>query len=236
MGWAVEPDNDGGLNVVQREALGDRVADILRESIVLGKIRPGENLREPDLATSMGVSRGPVREALAQLAREGLVIQRRHHSAQAAQWSISDIEEIYTLRLALEELASQRAAELITEAQIEEIDDVLLQMNRLQRDYSPREAAELDLRFHDIIYESAAHSRLLQTWHQLRGQVFAFLYSRNFVQRDFFEAACQEHRMIRDMLAAGDKHGLKRMIKVHLEGAYEALLKAEPDKTPNLTR
>lgn len=230
----MQRDNDSGLNLVQRQALGDRVTDMLRESIVLGKVRPGEHLREPELAASMGVSRGPVREALAQLAREGLVIQRRHHSAQAAQWSIADIEEIYTLRLALEQLASQRAASMITEAQLETIDEILRDMTKLQRDYSPREAAELDLMFHDVIYDAASHSRLQHAWQQLRGQVFAFLYSRNFAQRDFFETACQEHATIRDMLAEGDQRGLNRMIKVHLKGAYEALIKAEQGKASNV--
>jgi DNA-binding GntR family transcriptional regulator len=212
-----------GLGVVATEALSARVADMLRESIVLGHVAPGEDLVESELARSMGVSRGPVREALSALAREGLVVQRRHRSAQAAQWTATDIEEIHTLRLALERLACERAASRMTNDHVEGLDRVLESMRQLREDYSPREAAELDLAFHDIIYSAAAHSRLQQMWQDLRSQVFAFLFSRNFARRDFYELAYTEHLIIRNLLAERDLEGLQPIIEAHLRGAYERL-------------
>lgn len=212
-----------GLGLVESEALSGRVADMLRESIVLGYVEPGEDLVESELARSMGVSRGPVREALARLAREGLVVQRRHRSAQAAKWTAKDIEEIHTLRLALEQLACERAASRMTADHFAELDRVLESMRSLREDYSPRDGASLDLDFHDIIYDAADHSRLQLTWQDLRAQVFAFLFSRNFVRRDFYELAYTEHLIIRNLLAEHDIPGLQRIIEAHLRGGYERL-------------
>jgi DNA-binding GntR family transcriptional regulator len=225
-----------GLGLVETEALSARVADMLRESIVLGHVPPGEDLVEAELARSMGVSRGPVREALSALAREGLVVQRRHRSAQAAQWTAKDIEEIHTLRLALERLACERAATRIAEEHIVGLDRVLESMRLLREDYSPREAAELDLEFHDIIYAAATHTRLQQMWQELRAQVFTFLFSRNFARRDFYELAYTEHLAIRNLLAERDLTGLLPIIEAHLRGGYERLSTTSPaEGTPAST-
>src|SRR6266571_1852144 len=82
--------------------LADAVTERMRDAILNGSFKPGQPLREEQLASMLDLSRGPVREALIRLEREGLVQVRRHRGAIVAQLSRTDVEEVYGLRLALE--------------------------------------------------------------------------------------------------------------------------------------
>src|SRR4030088_2009836 len=97
----------------------------LRQAILEGEYAPGERLREVDIAARHQVSRGPVREALLQLEQEGLVLLRRNRGAIVARLSRADLEEVYSLRLALERLAVARAVHHGTDADFSELDPVL---------------------------------------------------------------------------------------------------------------
>src|SRR5579871_5688691 len=98
-------DLSGVLVPPVKRSLAEDIVDRLREAIYSGQLAPNERLREEVLASSLGLSRGPVREALAQLEREGLVIRQPNKSAVVARLSLEDLEEVYSLRQSLEELA-----------------------------------------------------------------------------------------------------------------------------------
>src|SRR6202048_2636796 len=105
--------------------LAHSIRSRLREAILKGDFAPGEHVREVEIAARYEVSRGPVREALAQLEQEGLVLLRRNRGAVVARLSRADLEEVYSLRLALERLAVARAAQYGTEADFGVMDGVL---------------------------------------------------------------------------------------------------------------
>src|SRR5215207_11434 len=86
------------MRPAQRRGLADEVADRIREAIFDGAFPPGAPLREVELAANLDVSRGPVREALVKLEREGLVQLRWHRGASVTTLSGADAEELYTLR------------------------------------------------------------------------------------------------------------------------------------------
>src|SRR5262245_8218477 len=113
------------LTPAVKRSLADDVVERLRDAIFHGSFKPGEPLREEQLAAMLDVSRGPVREALVQLEREGLVLVRRHRGATVARLSRGDLEEVYSLRLALERLAMQRAAHYATDADFKAMEEVL---------------------------------------------------------------------------------------------------------------
>jgi DNA-binding GntR family transcriptional regulator len=140
------------LTPTVKRSLADDVVDRLRDAIFHGSFMPGESLREEQLAAMLDVSRGPVREALVQLEREGLVIVRRHRGATVARLSRSDLEDVYSLRLALERLAVQRAARYATDQDFAAMETVLAAFDvALAHGPSEKEVAELDVRFHDLI-------------------------------------------------------------------------------------
>lgn len=216
--------DDLGLPPVSNPALSETVVETLRETIARGGFAPGQHLREAELAAALKVSRGPIREALTQLEREGLVALHRHRGARVVELSPADIEEIYTLRLSLERLAAERAARHARAKHFVAFDRVLEQMARLREDYAPDEAATLDVEFHDIVYDAADHSRLRRAWEQIRSQVYMFLYSRSLVRHDFDEIAFSEHTRIRQILADQDPPAAVAVVEEHLDGAYARLI------------
>jgi DNA-binding GntR family transcriptional regulator len=212
-----------------KRSLADDVVDRLRDAIFHGSFKPGEPLREEQLAAMLDVSRGPVREALVQLEREGLVIVRRHRGATVARLSRGDLEEVYSLRFALERLAVQRAALYATETDFAAMQAVLAAFDvALSSGPSEKEVAELDVRFHDLIYRAARHQRLYDCWSTLRSQIYIFLLSRNVANPDFREVTVKAHADLLEALRARDEARVTTAIEEHLRGAYERVVVGYP--------
>ncbi|SDK58854.1 transcriptional regulator, GntR family [Glycomyces sambucus] len=196
-------------------ALAALVADRLRDMITHGGLAPGERLKEAELAAALHVSRGPVREAIALLTAEGLVETQRYRGARVISLTARDIEEVYSLRLAIERLAMARAAERLTPELRAALDGVLDRMRDLPETAPAADVAALDLEFHDLVYEAAAHARLDRTWAPIRGQVAVFLHSRT--DGDYFRSTSHaKHLRLRDALATGDPAAAVAAIEDHI--------------------
>lgn len=221
-------DQDGAVQALtpaSKRSLADEVADRLRQAIFGGSFKPGQPLREEQLAVSLDVSRGPVREALVQLEREGLVTVRRHRGATVTRLSRTDVDEVYSLRLAHERLAVERAIDRATTDDFAAMEAVLAAFRESFAHHpSEHEAADLDVRFHDLIYRAAGHQRLYDCWANLRSQIFIFLLSRNIANADFLHLTVQAHQDIFDVLHARNKQGAIALIEEHLRGSYDRVI------------
>lgn len=212
------------LDPPKRRTLSDEVVLRLRQAILDGHIAPGEQLRETRLADYMRVSRGPIREALRKLEQEGLVIVRPNGRAYVARLSPEDLREVYTLRAALERLAVQWACVNATPEDLDEMQAVVDTMAEyIERGISEKEAAELDLRFHDIIYRAARHQRLYQHWSRLRPQIHVFLLSRNVANPDFRAHAVHGHQDVLNAIRSGDEAKAMAVIETHLKYGYDTV-------------
>ena len=213
------------LALPESRSLAVGIASRLRAAILGGHFGPGERLREEVLARSMGVSRGPVREALARLEREGLVVIRHNRGAFVGQLSREDLDEVHTLRVVLERLAVQRAAQLGDPALFAEMQAVVDEMAaRADRGITEQEAAELDVRFHDLIYRGSAHRRLQECWANLSPQVHIVLLSRNVAHEDFRDYLVGSHQAILDALRERDEPKALAILDDHLRGSYERVV------------
>jgi DNA-binding GntR family transcriptional regulator len=215
------------LTPTVKRSLADDVVDRLRDAIFHGSFKPGEALREEQLAAMLDVSRGPVREALVQLEREGLVLVRRHRGATVARLSRSDLEDVYSLRLALERLAIQRATRYATDQDFAAMEAVLSAFDvALSRGPSEKEVAELDVRFHDLIYQAARHQRLYDCWANLKSQIYIFLLSRNVVDPDFRAVTVKSHAALLEAIRTRNEARATIEIEEHLRGAYDRVVRA----------
>jgi DNA-binding GntR family transcriptional regulator len=213
------------LALPESRSLAVGIASRLRAAILGGHFGPGERLREEVLARSMGVSRGPVREALARLEREGLVVIRHNRGAFVGRLSREDLDEVHTLRVVLERLAVQRAAQLGDAALFAEMQAVVDEMAaRADRGITEQEAAELDVRFHDLIYRGSAHRRLQECWANLRPQIHIVLLSRNVAHEDFRDYLVGSHQAILDALRDRDEPKALAILDDHLRGSYERVV------------
>ncbi len=154
--------------------LRKQVYSDLRMAILTGRIAPGTRLVESALAVEMGVSRTPIREALHKLDLEELV-----HSIPRVGYIVNDmteyeIEDLFTTRTAIEQLAARWALEKITPEEIERIESNLKKADRILRNGMTRKMIDLDTEFHEIICKASRSKRLYQISQMLREHMLKF--------------------------------------------------------------
>lgn len=206
--------------------LSDEVVHRLREAILGGLFAPGDRLREEQLADALGVSRGPIRNALLQLEREGMVVRRRNRGAIVARLSRSDLEEVYSLRLAIEPVACAWAARNASDRDLTDMQSIINSyQSRLTRRVTVQIAAEADLSFHDAVYRAARHRRLMRMWQDLRPQVYVFLLAREYVRaREFRDIMITNHSTIRAVISSGDEERARDVAIEHVQTSYGRVL------------
>jgi len=191
---------------------------LLRQEIVSGEAVPGNLLAESAVAQRLGVSRVPVREALFNLEREGLVQFSPTGRAFVKDLTTTDFEELYTLRLALEPLAARLAAPFLQR------DVSLLEENieATRRAKSVHEVTRLDLEFHEIILEMSGNGRLLKLWRSLRGELELWLgqlHRRHQVQtRVTQDTTVTAHSLIITSFRKESGAACERLLRMHIEG------------------
>jgi DNA-binding GntR family transcriptional regulator len=210
-----------------RKSLGEDVADRLREAILHGELSPGQHLREEELGERLEVSRGPVRDAFVLLEREGLVQSSRHRGVSVVELTRNDLQEIYTLRSALEPLAITLAIQRGSTRDLADMDASLAEMSSaFSRRITERDAARLDVEFHDTIYQAAHHQRLSSAWDQIRLPTYWFMLSRNVASPDWRDATVSGHADIARIIRTGDESLAAQTIREHITFAYERILQS----------
>ena len=160
----------------ERSTLVEKAANQIREAIKSGKLKPGERIIENDLANDMGISRFPIREAMRYLEKEGLVTTTPFKGAHVTELTAKDLEEIYALRSAIEELAIRTLVRKLDKEKIEKLESVLRTMKLVAKNATTIEKViDTDLSFHRTICELSENRRLLESWLNLSHQLRAFI-------------------------------------------------------------
>jgi DNA-binding GntR family transcriptional regulator len=207
-------------NVV--ELRSQLVARRLREAIVGGRYAPGERLRQEEIASEMGISRVPVREALRQLETEGLVTLAPHAGATVAQLDPRDLDEIYAIRIALEPMLIAESAPRLAAAQLEHLRELVSEIEGSVD--TPERWLDLDRRFHVDSFAAApmpqaqelAQGFWNRTQHYRRAHVLG-------MSREDLEVVHLEHRLILDALERGNGEDAGAALRTHLRRTREAL-------------
>ncbi len=208
--------------------LSDHVASQLRAAIVRGQLVPGQHIVEKDIAEAMSLSRGPVRDAFRILEIQGLVARYPHRGTFVSGMAMQDAEEICSLRGALEILAVDYAIKNATAARLDELDRIVDRMaERTDTDYTQAEATELDMQFHDALYQISGHSRLQAAWTALRGQVsLLILTHRRLDPADFRVKGVEYHRQIVTCLRQRDIEAAHAAVRRHLASSFDTIAAA----------
>lgn len=160
---------------VKRETFSNQIAANLRRAIISGEIESGSQITESDLAARFGVSRGPLREAMGQVAAEGLIETIPYTGTRVLKLSPEDVREIYSLRTALETLAFREIWDRRDDAfagELEARHKDLLATLELDDHVSSSEA---EVRFHSLVYEMSGHKLLLESWRRIAGRLQLYL-------------------------------------------------------------
>ena len=154
--------------------LRDVVFNTLRQEILTGKLKPGERLREIQLADKMGVSRTPIREAIRMLELEGLVKMLPRKGAEVAEITQKDLNDVIEVRTALEQLAIELACKHMTKQQIDLLKENVCEFEKHMTTKDVSKLAQIDVKFHDIIFEATDNERLIQLLNNLREQMYRY--------------------------------------------------------------
>ena len=156
------------FHALPRQSLAEGVTEQIRRAILNADLAEGSAIAEAQLAAQLGVSRGPVREALFQLEQEGLVLFDPRGRARVRSLTAEDFQELSTLRLQLEAMSVELAARKLTAEDRARLEDNLA---RCAAAPTLAEMGRLDLEFHDLVMQAARHQRLLACWRTISRQV-----------------------------------------------------------------
>jgi len=199
----------------KRATLTNRALKEIRDAIRNGKLKPGERLVEMQLAEEMQISRFPIREALRYLEKEGLVETKPFKGTHVARFTERDMEELYSLRSSLEELAVRILIENLDGKKIKMLETIIQSMQKASQTGNLDQMISEDLRFHQTVCELSGHRKLLGVWQTLESQLQVFLN----IEKDFFETAYQyvaTHDPIMEAIKKRNVETAEKAIREHL--------------------
>lgn len=210
------------LNANAYLPLRDVVFNTLREAILKGELKPGERLMELQLASKLGVSRTPIREAIRMLQQEGLAVTIPRRGAEVAKMTEKNMEDVLQIREALEILAVQLACEKVTKQQIVHLGEAVEEFERAVKTGDLKQITQSDIDFHDKIYEAADNPKLVNLLNNIREQIYRYRVEY-LKEEENYPNLIEEHRKIFAGLENRDKNFVTEMTEKHLKNQANAV-------------
>lgn len=213
---------------VQLPQIGDasrrhRVAQVLRDAITSGRLRPGDKLVELELAAQLGTSRSPIREALRQLENEGLVISFPYRGTEVMAVSQDEIEHVLVpLRLTIESFAFSRALDVLRTPDFDELQRLVTAMRTAASSGAESELAELDVRFHELVIERSGQLHCLQVWRTIEPRVRAYFRRDASARNGAALDVPRQHELLLAALRSGDEARVQAELEAHIRTHLDA--------------
>ena len=218
--------NGGGENTMQHRSVStirNQVYQILKEDICNGKYRPGQWLQENEVAAQLSVSRSPVREALRQLAADGLVVEIPNKGVFVKEFTSRDIEEVFDLRVLLENYAIGRLRDNLSTAGMEQLMACLAELERAHAQNDLRRYIDEDARLHSLLVELSGNSLLRSMYDRVHSMNQQFrIYSLTSKKR--FDESVDEHRGMIHCLLTDSTQEAQAINRQHLQLAREKII------------
>ena len=211
----VESQSSTGPATLDHRTLWQRVHEHLRDEIISGRLTPGTVLHEIALARSLGVSRGPIREALGRLATEGLVTIRPRRGAVVRALSSEEFIEAYQVREALEMMAVRLAVPKLTAEDLAALERLIEEMASRGEAGDVQGFFEANTEFHQRFFQVADNRMLAELYRQLRGQIDRHRF-RSLELRGDLRRSIDEHRAILWAARTGDVERAVRLTSDHI--------------------
>jgi DNA-binding GntR family transcriptional regulator len=205
-----------------RSSLREQIKDVILQRIVEGSLEPGSRIVETRIAQELGVSQGPVREALRDLEQLGCVVHEPNRGCSVRDFSLEELLEAFPVRAALEALAARLAAERITKAELAELEQLLERMTKAARRGDAHDQSQANASFHATIVRAARNPTLERQWQMLEPYSRTYLtVSRPGIDLVFLS---DRHVPILNALRSRDPAAAAQAMQEHLMGAAELLM------------
>lgn len=207
-------------------SLGGQVAEIIRKSILTGSLKPGQRLYEDAIASEMGVSRAPVREALRFLEREGVVTYLPNKGVYVRTVSAKDISEIFTLRSVMEGLAAKLTTGEITEEEQAQLEKICEELEQAASNEDEDALIQLDLKFHKLLVKFSRHSFLQEVFSTMINLVTMYLRvdAEVLKLKQGLMYSAVEHRDILAAIKNGEGEKAEELMRKHINESGRMIL------------
>ncbi|MBO3682083.1 GntR family transcriptional regulator [Streptomyces sp. NEAU-YJ-81] len=200
---------------LQRTNLREQVLALVRQALVSGEIRPGDIYSAAALATRLGVSSSPVREAMLTLVNEGLMEPVRNRGYRVIPMSEHDLDEVYTMRLLLEVPGTLQAAANAQPEDLTRLTVIADEIEKTAREGDVVGFLEADRRFHLDLLQLCGNRRLVTTVAAMRDQTRLYGLEA-LAERGVLDNSAHEHHHLLEAIARNDANGLENLIRHHL--------------------
>ncbi|MBO9607060.1 MAG: GntR family transcriptional regulator [Paenibacillaceae bacterium] len=197
-------------------SLRQHVYQEIRNAIIKGQLEPGTRLREVEISNQMGVSRGPVREAIRSLEQEGLVITHPNRETVVGEMFEDEIWQIVVpCRRNFELYAFVRALETFTDEEYSHLEKIVAQMQEASELDDIDAITELDVMFHNYIVERTVSPGMYRVWTSIAGKIHAHILILGY-KKDSLQAAVEEHRELLSLMRKGNRQELEQHLHNHI--------------------
>ncbi|MFM0212342.1 phosphonate utilization associated transcriptional regulator [Paraburkholderia sediminicola] len=223
----------GTIQLLKKHSLTTLVQDELERLILRGELAPGDKLNEAQLATRLGVSRGPVREAFRALEQAGLLRTEKNHGVSVKMLSLKEAEEIYQVRAMLDEHIGRLLANGISAEHLNSLRQIVESMKRAQNSHDGQTYGHLNLQFHDTMAAAVGNAKLLDTYRGLVRELSLFRQTALTLDADAIDQSAHEHEAIIEAISAGDSNLTESLIRSHLDHGRERIRRSRQVRHPN---
>jgi DNA-binding GntR family transcriptional regulator len=212
-----------GIRGTRRKALREETYEAIRKAILRGTVKPGQRLKEEQLASEIGTSRTPVREAFHKLEQEELVTRLPWGGFVVREWSRSDVEEIFGIRSILESYAAFLATKKIDKVKLGLLEDKLRESEEYVKRGETEKLIQLNTEFHDILYRSSKSRKLYHMINNLRDYFYryrvAILGINGIPQRSL-----RDHKKMLLAMRKKDSALVEKLVREHILRGKEIVL------------
>ena len=209
-------------NKLEARTLRANVTDLIRRAIIEGDLPAESELNQAQIAAKLGISRGPVREAMGRLEQEGLIKNVPYKGVFITSLSPDYVEELYSLRGALESFAMECAIEKLTSKELKKLKQLVKDMHKAAQAKDEYKLGEIDLIFHKTIIEMSQHELLKKTWKNLEIGLQRCLYKRQQIYPSL-ELVVGSHPAIVEAMEARDIETATTLMREHILDAGQKL-------------
>lgn len=201
------------------KSLRDIAYDAIKEAILRSDIAPGEKLTEAKISEQLGISRGPIREALRQLERDGLVQSQPYKGTVVAEFSTEEAERVYVpIRQLIESYAFCRAADIFEDSDYAFLEECIAEMETNCEQRNIEGISRNDAEFHRYVVSRCTSGVLVSIWESLAAHFYGRIFFQNRLKwkTPDFSYIPEEHREILVAVKTGDQSAITDIVKVHI--------------------
>jgi len=211
------------IKINKKKSLREMVYQSLKRSILQGKLKGGQRLKEESLAHEIGISRTPIREALHKLEQDELLYRLPKGGFAVKEFTKEDVEEIFGIRSALESYAAYLATLHITSQELSALEEKIEESEQALKNGDHDRLVKLNTEFHDLLYRSCKSKKLIDMINNFRDYFYRYR-STLLRTEEGFRYSVDSHKKMLEAMKEKKPRRVERLVRKHLEIGKQIIL------------